>query len=124
MMTATDLEAMYLLADPSGYEEKLIAAQLEHANRRRRTRTLSINNCMRCLEELRSNPETAFTHIHGGTVASNYGYKSETTCFVAAKRSNGTIRWTVFVADAHRSTLPWRNDSRTNERAREWADNG
>lgn len=34
MMTATDLEAMDLLADPSGYEEKLIAAQLEHANRR------------------------------------------------------------------------------------------
>lgn len=76
---------------------KEVERDLKALNRKRRTRTLSLSDCIYCAHK-------ALIHgwyaVGGGTVANAYGYRAEQTVCFAAKKSNGWVRIQVDLQNA------------------------
>lgn len=83
------------------HEAKATFEQLETANGRRRTRTVSPEEIVESVRKILT-PGCAFveTTCNGGHVANSYGYKAEQTTVLLVLRSDGTVRVGVAVANA------------------------
>lgn len=101
-----------------------LRASLDRANGRRRERTLTLHDVLRCVQRAR---EDGWHAVGGGTVANAYSYPAEQTACLVAVRTDGTVRVAIGTTGAKKgnSLTNWASGltiRSTAEQFRAWAD--
>ena len=115
-----------VLRATSAGERELAKAMLSSANGRRQVRTLEWTDVLDCcVKSMRSSD--GWHAVGGGYVSNSYGYQSQQTVCLAARRTDDTLRVAIAVTSASKgsslttATAGLRKNAKPEE-FRQWAD--